>query len=249
MLYFHFMLITSKSNPLIKTVASLSDKKFRKQLGLYVVEGMKSVKECILAGCQIEMIICTEEKAHFFDGATCVSDSIFKSISSEVTPQGVLAVVKIPQTELKNPNKPCLLLDCLQDPGNLGTVIRTANAAGYEDIFLINCTDPYSPKAVRASMSGIFFVRIYQADKEAILDTLSGVPLICADMCGKDIFSFKPPEMFCLCIGNEGSGISNEIKNAASYTVKIPMRNTCESLNAAVSAGIAMYTLNKNLMR
>lgn len=241
------MIITSKTNPLIKTVASLSDKKFRKQLGLYVVEGVKPVRECLSAGCGIEKIICTEDKVELFDGATCVSESVFKSISSEVTPQGVLAVVRIPQNNLTNPKKPCLLLDCLQDPGNLGAVIRTANGAGYEDIYLINCTDPYSPKAVRASMSGIFFVNLYQGSREEILNAISGVPLICADMCGEDIFALKPPELFCLCIGNEGSGISAEIKNSASFTVKIPMRRTCESLNAAVSAGIAMYTLNRNI--
>ena len=176
-----------------------------------------------------------------------VSDGVFKSISSEKTPQGVIAVVKIPQSELKPPKKSCLLLDCLQDPGNLGTVVRSANAAGYEDIYLINCTDPYSPKAVRASMSGIFFVNLYLGSREEILKTLEGVPLICADMHGENVFEFTPPEKFCLCIGNEGGGISTEVFERADFTVKIPMRETCESLNAAVSAGIAMYALKNNI--
>jgi TrmH family RNA methyltransferase len=134
-------------------------------------------------------------------------------------------------------------LDNLQDPGNLGTIIRTANAAGIEDIYLINCVDPYSPKCVRASMSGIFFVNIYEGEKKEVLNAVSSVPLICADMNGENIFSFTPPEKFCLCIGNEGGGISEEVKRAAAYTIRIPMRTTCESLNAAVSAGIAMYEL------
>ena len=240
------MLITSKSNPIIKAVSALSDKKFRKLNNQYIVEGVKPVRECIDAGCQIDRIICVEGLEQNYEGATVVSESVFKSISSEKTPQGVLAVVKIPQSELKPPKSSCLLLDCLQDPGNLGTVIRTANAAGYDEIYLINCTDPYSPKAVRASMSGIFFVKIYQGTQEEVLGALKGVPLICADMNGENIFEFNSPEFFCLCIGNEGSGISNNIKNMASYTVKIPMRRTCESLNAAVSAGIAMYALRKN---
>ena len=239
------MLISSKSNPIIKAVSALSDKKFRKQCNQYVVEGIKPVRECIDAGCQIERIICIEGLEDNFNGATVVTENVFKSISSEKTPQGVLAVVRIPQTKLKPPQKSCLLLDCLQDPGNLGTVIRTANASGYDELYMINCTDPYSPKAVRASMSGIFFVNIYQGTREEILDTLSGVPLICADMHGEDIFEFNAPEFFALCIGNEGSGISSEVKKRASYTVKIPMRSTCESLNAAVSAGIAMYALRK----
>ena len=241
------MIITSKSNPLIKTVASLSEKKYRKQHGLYLVEGIKPVRECISAGCEIDRIICTEQTASLFPSATVVSESVFKSISDEKTPQGVAAVVKMPDNKLKPPSGSCVLLDCLQDPGNLGTVMRTANAAGYGEIYLINCTDAYSPKAVRASMSGIFFVNVYQGCREEILGVLSGVPLICADMNGENIFGFSPPEKFCLCIGNEGGGISEEVKDRASYTVKIPMRDTCESLNAAVSAGIAMYALkNKN---
>ena len=240
------MIITSKSNPIIKAVSALSDKKFRKQNGQYIVEGIKPVKECIEAGCQIERIICIETLERDFVNPTVVSESVFKSISSEITPQGVLAVVKMPRVPIAPPQKSCLLLDCLQDPGNLGTVIRTANAAGYEEIYLINCTDPYSPKAVRASMSGIFFVKVYQGTREEILNELKDIPLICADMDGENIFSFKPPKRFCLCIGNEGAGISNEIRTKASYTVSIPMRSTCESLNAAVSAGIAMYALRKN---
>ena len=157
-----------------------------------------------------------------------------------------MAVVQIPETDLKAPEGDCLLLDCLQDPGNLGTVIRTANAAGYGQIYLINCTDPYSPKAVRASMGGIFRVTLYRADRDEIFNILKGVPLICADMNGENIFEFTPPQKFCLCIGNEGSGISDEVSARADFTVKIPMRATCESLNAAVSAGIAMYALKNH---
>ncbi len=241
------MVITSKSNPLIKTVSSLADKKFRKQLGLYLVEGLKPVRECIFAGSEIERIICTEAHEREFAGATVVSESVFKSVSAEVTPQGVMAVVKIPREKDAPPEGRSLLLDCLQDPGNLGTVIRTANAAGYGDIYLVNCTDPYSPKAVRASMSGIFFVNIHSGTRERVLEALEGVPLICADMDGENVFDFVPPKNFCLCIGNEGGGISEQVKSRAAYTVRIPMRKTCESLNAAVSAGIVMYALSNNI--
>lgn len=241
------MVITSKSNPVIKYISSLSDKKFRRQYGEYLVEGIKPVNECIRAKKEISRIICTERNAGQFPQAIVVSDEVFKSVSAEKTPQGVLAAVKIPQTRLKPPEGACLLLDCLQDPGNLGTILRTANAAGYREIYLINCTDPYSPKCVRASMSGIFFVDIYSGDREEVLSALADVPLICADMRGEDIFSFEPPQKFCLCVGNEGGGISEDILRSAAYTVKIPMRDTCESLNAAVSAGIAMYALKNKI--
>lgn len=239
------MIITSKSNPLIKDIAKLNDKKYRRETGMYLVEGVKPVNECIAASCEIQKIICTDKLADSYENPLIVSEEAFGTVSSEKTPQGVIAVVKIPQNHLKAPENSCILLDRLQDPGNLGTIIRTANAAGYSEIYMIDCTDPYSPKAVRASMSGIFFTKIYQSDREEILNALSGIPIICADMSGENIFDFKPPERFCLCIGNEGSGIDGIIKNTAEFKVKIPMRQTCESLNAAVSAGIAMYALKK----
>lgn len=238
------MIITSKSNPIIKDIIKLqSDKKFRIAEKSYIVEGIKPVKECIAAGLDIRKIICTEELSDTFNSAQMVSESVFNAISSEKTPQGVLAIVGLPENELQPPKNSCILLDRLQDPGNFGTIIRTANAAGYSEIYAINCTDAYSPKAVRASMSGIFFVKVYAGTCEEILSVLEGVPLICADMSGEDIFNFVPPEKFCLCIGNEGGGLSAEIKDKSHFKVKIPMQETCESLNAAVSAGIVMYQL------
>lgn len=240
------MVITSKTNPFIKEIAKLNDKKYRRLAGKYIVEGIKPVKECIAAGCDVSDIVAIEGMDAEFENAVTVTRAVFESISSEKTPQGVLAVVKMPENELKPPEGSCILLDCLQDPGNLGTVIRTANAAGYGEIYLINCTDPFSPKAVRASMSGIFFVKLMQGSREEVLKALSAVPIICADMHGEDIFSFKAPEKFCLCIGNEGGGIDVTIKEIADFKVRIPMRSTCESLNAAVSAGIAMYQLKYN---
>ncbi|MCH5146984.1 MAG: RNA methyltransferase [Clostridiales bacterium] len=239
------MIITSKSNPTIKEIIKLNDKKFRREAGLYLVEGTKPVNECIAAGGEVERVVCTEKLSENYDNPIVVSEEVFGAISSEKTPQGVIAVVKIPQNNLKSPENSCILLDRLQDPGNLGTIIRTANAAGYREIYLINCTDPYSPKAVRASMSGIFFTEIFQGSEEEILKALGGMPLISADMYGENIFGFDPPSKFCLCIGNEGSGISDVIKNNSDYKVKIPMSETCESLNAAVSAGIAMYVLKE----
>ena len=238
------MIITSKSNSLIKDIIKLqADKKFRIAQKEYIVEGIKPVKECVSAGCAVKKIVCTEDLSADFDGVQIVSDSVFNAISSEKTPQGVLAIVALPENIIQPPEKSCILLDRLQDPGNLGTIIRTANAAGYNEIYAINCTDAYSPKAVRASMSGIFFVKFYSGNCEEILSALNGVPLISADMSGENIFKFNPPEKFCLCIGNEGGGLSSEIKVKSQFKVKIPMQETCESLNAAVSAGIAMYQL------
>ena len=94
-------------------------------------------------------------------------------------------------------------------------------------------------------MSGVFFAKIMQGTADEVLSALSDTPIICADMDGENAYSFSAPQKFCLCIGNEGSGLSQKVRSAAQYTVKIPMRPTCESLNAAVSAGILMYLLGR----
>ena len=119
------MIITSKTNPVIKTVKSLADKKFRQSLNLFLVEGIKSVEECISAGWNIEKIICTEKWRDKFDNPVLVSDGLFKSISTETTPQGVMAVVQIPESGLKPPKDDCLILDVCHAPGTLGTFSRT----------------------------------------------------------------------------------------------------------------------------
>lgn len=240
------MLISSKANPTVKHVSSLAEKKFRKEFGEFLVEGIKAVDECISSGAEIVKIICTENLADKYTEALTVTEQLFGYISTEKTPQGVIAVVKTPQNELISPDGGCLLLDRIQDPGNIGTIIRTANAAGYKDIYLVNCVDPFSPKAVRASMGGIFYVNLHFGSYEEVFGVLKGVKIITADMDGEDVFKFVSPSSYCLCIGNEGNGVSEEVTSRSDYTVKVPMRETCESLNAAVSAGIIMYAL-KNL--
>ena len=240
------MVITSKQNPTVKYFSQLSEKKFRREYSAFLVEGVKSVNEAFKSPLKVLSVICTPSLAEDYPQATVVSEQVFGSVSAEKTPQGVMAALEMPKMELSDPESSCIFLDGLQDPGNVGTIIRTANAAGYEEIYLADCADPFSPKAVRASMSGVFFTKIYQGTRTEVLSALSEVPKIVADMDGKDIFSFNPPAKFCLCIGNEGNGVSSEVKNSAAHTVKIPMRDTCESLNAAVSAGIAMYALKNH---
>lgn len=243
------MIISSKDNALIKRVGALCDKKYRKIYGQFIVESVKAVGECIKAGMDVEVVLCTENLAQSFPNAQIVTDAVFSKISTEKSPQGVLAVVNLPKTILNAPKGNCLLLDRLQDPGNLGTIIRTANAAGYEDIYLINCTDAYSPKAIRASMGSVFYVNLYEGSLDEVLKVLEGVQILSADMDGEDVFQFVPQEKYCLCVGNEGNGLSEEVKNKSNSKVKIPMRECCESLNAAISAAIAMYALKNNQRR
>ena len=245
------MILTSKNNPLIKETAGLKEKKGRRENGAFLVEGVKMAREYQKSGLEIEKIFLTErlKDIEFFDEqkTVLVSDDVLRFLSDEKTPQGVVCRVKLPERALKTPNGKCLLLDGVADPGNMGAIIRTANAAGYEEIYLTrDCTDPYAPKSVRASMSGIFFTKLYVAEREEILACLQGVEILVADMNGENIFTFEPPEKFALAIGNEGNGISEEVFKAASRTLRIPMQTTQESLNAAVAAGISMYHLAKN---
>lgn len=240
------MILTSKNNPLIKETISLKEKKFRKEKKCFLVEGSKMASECRKSGLKIERVFVSESyRGEADDSAIRISDEVFARLSDEKTPQGILCVVKIPEKPLCPPRESCLFLDGISDPGNMGAIIRTANAAGYRELYLAECTDPYSPKSVRASMSGIFFVNLYTGERKEILSALAGVPILAADMDGENIFSFSPPAKYVLAIGNEANGISEEVFKAAEYTLKIPMQASQESLNAAVSAGIAMYVLKR----
>ena len=247
------MILTSKNNPLIKETVTLKDRKGRKQLGLFLVEGVKMARECLESGFEVERIFVSDrfDDQAFISGfptekTVFVSENVFKTLSDEKTPQGVLCRVRIPKLSLVSPSGSCLLLDGVSDPGNVGAIVRTANAAGYKEIYLTReCADPYSPKSVRASMSGIFFTKLYVGERKEILSVLRDMPLIVADMGGENAFSFIAPKRFVMAIGNEANGVSDEVRNQAKFTVKIPMESTQESLNAAVSAGILMYILKK----
>ncbi len=248
------MILTSKNNPLIKETVALKEKKGRKEYGLFLVEGVKMVKECLRSGLQVERIFLAEhydgDKAFlrgFEEIITLVSDDILRALCDEKTPQGIVCRVKIPKNALQKPSGVALFLDGVADPGNVGAIIRTANAAGYKEIYLTReCADAYAPKSVRASMSGIFFTKLYIAERAEILSLLQGVPIIVADMHGENVFSYNAPETFVLAIGNEANGISQDTFQAATSVVKIPMESEQESLNAAVSAGVLMYLLKQN---
>ena len=212
------------------------------------------VSECLRSNFEIDRVFIAESYQEdvswlcgLSDKVTRVSDDVFRFLSDEKTPQGISARVKIPTKTLEKPQGKCLLLDGVADPGNVGAIIRTANAAGYNEIYLTKtCADPYSPKSVRASMSGVFFTKLYFGERAEILSVLQGMPIVVADMDGENVFAFCSPKTFALVIGNEANGVSDEAFSKATHTVKIPMQATQESLNAAVSAGIIMYVLAKD---
>ncbi len=242
-------MITSKQNSLIKQIRFLSDKKFRDETGLYLVEGIKLVKEAVLLSLPITVIVGTEKGLSSLDckqyKTETVSEQVFEFITTEVSPQGVIAVIEKPLNKLMPPNGSCVLLDGVSDPTNVGAIIRTAAASGYQNVYLTSeCADQFSPKAVRASMSGVFRINTFRASAEELLKVIN-LPVIVADMNGKNLFDFTAKDDFCLVIGNEGHGVSEFIKSRAEHTLSIPMANGMESLNAAVSAALLMYGLKK----
>jgi TrmH family RNA methyltransferase len=242
-------MITSKQNSTVKLIRSLADKKNRDLTGLYIAEGVNTVNEAIKSGQKIDKIVATEKTIDRIIPTDreilIVSEEVFDYITNEVTPQGVMAIMVKPIVALESPINSCLFLDGVSDPANVGAIIRTAAASNYTEVYLADSADCYSPKSVRASMSGIFKIKAIQGKREDLLQLID-MPICVADMNGKSVFDIQMPKRFCLVIGNEARGVSQEVRLKAEITVSIPMENQVESLNAGVSAGILMYTLKHN---
>ncbi len=242
-------MVISRQNNNVKFIKSLQTKKGRTKAGCYLVEGEKMVKEAFLAKKAVKMVL--GEPSMVKNYLSCnnlevveTTREILEYCSDTITPQGICAVVEF------NKNKQTyegnvVLLDGISDPGNMGTIIRTCTAVGIKNLILVNCCDPYLPKCVRSSMSGIFHVDIEELDYETALSRISGKEIIVADMSGENVFNFSS-DNFCLVVGNEAHGVSEFMKNKANKTVAIPMKNTMESLNAGVSCSIILYELSKN---
>ncbi len=248
--------ITSISNNKIKYVKSLAQKKFRSLYCKYTVEGIKSVGDALKSDKEVSAIYVSESFcgndsfAYPKDIAIYkVSDSIFLKMCDTKAPQGILAVVKMAETEhfVPEPAKAYIYCDRVNDPGNLGTIIRTADAAGFGGVILSpGCADLYSPKTVRASMGSFFNMQLIcdMTYSDLLKYKTAGFSLIGGaldkDACDYRDADYKKPAI--LIVGNEANGISCELLNQCEK-VKIPIIGKAESLNAAVAASILMYEL------
>jgi TrmH family RNA methyltransferase len=253
-------MITSTGNDLIKLVGSLHHKKGRLEQNLYLAEGIHLVQEALRAGAQIRRYFWTNKLVFTTEGQlllkalqAChegyeVSETVFAKISETENPQGILAVITIPEnppldlTDIKLG----LIIDGLQDPGNVGTIIRTAWAAGLDGLVFTPLTaDPYQGKVVRASMGGVFSQKIYRnAPPQMVAEQArrAGVQIVAgAPTAKQNIFEMNllPPTLFL--VGNEGQGIASIWKELSLQWVKIPQPGRAESLNVAVAAGILIY--------
>lgn len=238
------MVITSAENPKIAEVKKLTEKKFRKSTGLYLIEGERLVRDAIRYGAEITGIFVKESASgkFSFENQTEVADKVFAKISDTVSSQGVVAVVKKRESETFAPQGNCLILDGLQDPGNVGTLLRTAAACGFCDVYAANTVDLYSPKVLRSAMSAHFCVRLHEVnDLAEVFDNLQGFDVVAADMSGQNVFETTFDRKVALILGNEGNGLSELSKIRADVVVSLPMKNEIESLNVAVAGSVIMY--------
>ena len=248
-------IITSLDNANVKEARSLNDKKHRRFHGKFLIDGEKLVYESVCGACEIDKIFVDESKySNFeyilskFDGKIIkTTTKVMASISENVTPQGIIAEVFMRETGEFEPekNQPIIILDRVQDPGNLGTIIRTAAATGYETIVLIDTVDAYSPKVIRSSSGGILYLDIFRMSEKEILSYCkkNNVELLVADMDGINIFNANiQNQNYALVIGNEGQGVSENFKELGRR-ISLPMKSQMESLNAGVSASVLMYIL------
>lgn len=260
-------IIRSKDNSKIKYVRSLSSKKGRDEENAFIVEGIKFVNEAIKENAHIMYLIFnegaldkTEIKELYYlskeSGAESIicDDNVFNSAADTINSQGVLAVIKKKKnTEAVEDFNFAILCDRIQDPGNLGTIIRTADAFGPAVVILNKgCVDVYNSKVVRASAGAIFRVPfIYGDSDEEIINSLkkSGYKIISTVVYSEYSFEdIEQSEKICVVIGNEGQGISQEIVNNSHMSITIKMSGRSESLNASIAAGISIYEIRKKLL-
>ena len=246
-------IITSRQNPLAVQIRKLNgSRSARREAGLFSAEGPKLLAEALRAGAGVRTVVTapgTEISCPEGVRRVEVPPGLLKSLCDTQTPQGVLFLTELP--DLTPPERPegdrFLVLDGLQDPGNVGTIWRTADALGADGLILVNhCADPFSPKTVRATMGACFRLPVWETEAAALPGLLarSGLPLYAAAL-REDTVDLKTAHLgrCAVAIGSEGRGVSPELLEMSEKTVKIPMRERCESLNAAVAAAIVLWEM------
>lgn len=247
-------MITSKDNETVKEIKKLKDKKYRKNK--FIVEGTKMIEEAIKYNAKIELIVYREG----FDISSIntqvndkntktieICENVFNTLTDVVSSQGILAIIRKEDTkqDIDYSQDFIIALDGIQDPGNLGTIIRTADAAGLKQIIVSkNTVDTYSPKVIRSTMGAIFRTNIIEVQNLAMeLEKAkdNGLKIITTSLqTNKSIYDINYKKSIVV-IGNEANGVSQEVRDISNEIVKIPMLGKAESLNASVSAAIMMY--------
>lgn len=254
-------MITSTSNPQVKRLLQLQKKnKVRNEENVFVAEGIRMFSE--VPAERVEKVYISETLYNKKKDelqidrfpVEILSDKVFQYVSDTQTPQGILSVIKQKNYQLEEllfvENPQFLVLDNLQDPGNLGTIVRTAEAAGITAIFMSkDCVDIYNPKTIRSTMGSIYRVPfIYVEDILELLDILkkNGVKTYAAHLDGKQSYDKEDYRYkTAVLIGNEGNGLRQEVAERADVWVQIPMAGRVESLNAAIAAAVFMFEISR----
>lgn len=238
------MIIESVSNQNFKLINKLKMKKYRDKENSFIIESRKLVDEAIASSADIDFIFLRKGVAFESPHKTLVfSEALFDKLSSMTSPDGIGAVAK-KKKEREVDSSKILLLDGINDPGNIGTMIRTSEAFGFRDIILMPGTvDIYNEKSLRASMGSIFRLNIVEMDYEEIKKLKTSYKILAADMDGLDIREYEKKSKMILAIGNEANGLSKNIRDLTDEFIKIPMEGEIESLNAAIAASIIMNRL------
>lgn len=246
--------ITSRQNPLMTHLRKLaSSRSYRKKSGEYLCDGTKLLAEALKWGAEVKTAVFSEgvNIPPLPDGvrAVRVSEELMRSVSPMETPQGALFTVALPEVQLPETlsGKHYLVLDGVQDPGNVGTILRTADAFDCDGVFLVNaCADLYNPKTARATMGAIFRREAYTVTAEELFVLLrkSGVPLYGTAL-RDDTVPLAEADLAraAVAIGSEGRGLSQQVLDECAKTLKIPMNPRCESLNAAIAATVVLWEM------
>ncbi|WP_040928699.1 TrmH family RNA methyltransferase [Nosocomiicoccus massiliensis] len=234
------MVITSKDNKRIKEIRKLLTKKGRTKAQQFLIEGEHLIEEAIQFGAHIEEIFVLETDTYNFDlKTTVVTKDVMSSLSTLVTPPGIIAVVRMETKSIESDR--VLAIDGIQDPGNLGTLIRTADAFNFKRILIgKNTVDPYSDKVLRSSQGSHFHISLEDVELIEVMQNFNGT-ILTTDLSGQSLTDKITDEKVMIVLGNEGHGVSQEVLAAANYKVKIDMPGDAESLNVAVAGGILMH--------
>ncbi len=244
--------IRSRSNKTIKEIKKLHERKYRNQQKKFIVEGQRFVREAIESDFHIEYVIINENVQDKFvdlkikdDYKLIVSEVVFKDLCDTKMPQGIIAIVNNKEVDIDVDAGFYILLDKVQDPGNMGTIIRTANAAGASGVILTKGTvDIYNEKTLRSTMGSIFKIPIIVDENLKFVNELkiNGFKIICSCLdTDKNFYQVNLSGKVIIAVGNEGNGISDEIYNISDEKVKIPMPGSAESLNVGIASGIMMF--------
>lgn len=248
--------ITSSRNEKVKLWRSLQTRKGRRVHGSLLIEGEHLLQEAISAGWPIKALLIDEQKKEVFLQQLptlpnrlpiyLLPSALFADLMDTVTPQGIAAEVEIlDYPPLNLPTGPLLLLDAIQDPGNLGTILRTAEAAGVQGVYLGQGTvDPFNSKTVRGAMGSLFRLSLYQVELQKVIPQLKeqGVWVVgTAPRTEKLYFHSEYPRRIAFLLGNEGHGVDPQLRGLVNEEVKIPMAGQVESLSVVTAAGILLF--------